>query len=215
MKFQRILATGLALVMALVLSTGLATAAGKAAPTGKVNINTATAQQLTALPGVGEKLAARIVEYRQKSGGFKSVAELMNVQGLGEKNLVRRGAAYMHLVVSGSAVVIGPVILGADVDERDAIGTVADRLARLERLLSAQPDIVGAPWTAETLRLRDGLIALDGQPAGATLPEIGAVIYGRERIERDWPGKGLRQRLRRDQLRGLALRSGGYRRLLR
>ena len=89
MKFQRILATGLALVMALVLSTGLATAAGKAAPTGKVNINTATAQQLTALPGVGEKLAARIVEYRQKSGGFKSVAELMNVQGLGEKNLAK------------------------------------------------------------------------------------------------------------------------------
>ena len=70
MKFQRILATGLALVLALVTTTGLATAAGKPAPSGKVNINTATAQQLTVLPGVGEKLAARIVDYRQKSGGF-------------------------------------------------------------------------------------------------------------------------------------------------
>ena len=89
MKFRRILVTSLALVFALVASSGLATAAGKPAPTGKVNINTATAQQLTALPGVGEKLAARIVEYRQKQGGFKNVSELMNVQGLGEKNLAK------------------------------------------------------------------------------------------------------------------------------
>jgi competence protein ComEA len=89
MKFQRIVATGLALVFALVSSTGLAIAAAKPAPSGKVNINTATAQQLTVLPGVGEKLAARIVDYRQKSGGFKNVSELMNVQGIGEKNLAR------------------------------------------------------------------------------------------------------------------------------
>jgi len=89
MKSQRIVATGLALVLALVVSSGLAIAAGKPAPSGKVNINTATAQQLTVLPGVGEKLAARIVDYRQKAGGFKNVSELMNVQGIGEKNLAK------------------------------------------------------------------------------------------------------------------------------
>jgi comEA protein len=89
MKFQRIVAAGLALVLALVVSSGLAIAAGKPAPSGKVNINTATAQQLTVLPGVGEKLAARIVDYRQKAGGFKNVSELMNVQGIGEKNLAK------------------------------------------------------------------------------------------------------------------------------
>lgn len=89
MKFQRIVATGLALVLGLVVSSGLAIAAGKPAPAGKVNINTATAQQLTVLPGVGEKLAARIVDYRQKAGGFKNVSELMNVQGIGEKNLAK------------------------------------------------------------------------------------------------------------------------------
>ena len=89
MKFQRIVVTGLALVLALVVSSGLAVAAGKPAPSGKVNINTATAQQLTVLPGVGEKLAARIVDYRQKAGGFKNVSELMNVQGIGEKNLAK------------------------------------------------------------------------------------------------------------------------------
>jgi competence protein ComEA len=101
MKFQRILVTGLALVFALVASSGLATAAaGKPAPSGKININTASAQQLTALPGVGEKLAARIVEYRQKQGGFKNVSELMNVQGLGEKNLAKIQA---YLTTSGEA----------------------------------------------------------------------------------------------------------------
>jgi hypothetical protein len=166
-------------------------------------------------------LAARALQKTASKPPGVLVAALSNVEhilidALGRQHvIVRCGAAYMHLVISGSAVVIGPVILGADVEERDAIGTVANRLARLEHLLSAPPDIVPPPWTAETLRLRDGLIALDGEPAGATLPEIGAVIYGRQRIERDWPGKGLRQRLRRDQLRGLALCSGGYRRLLR
>ena len=89
MKFHRIVTTGLALVLALVVSSGLAIAAGKPAPSGKVNINTATAQQLTVLAGVGEKLAARIVDYRQKAGGFKNVSELMNVQGIGEKNLAK------------------------------------------------------------------------------------------------------------------------------
>jgi len=86
MKHERIVAAGLALVLALGLSSGVAFAAAKQAPAGKVNINSASAQQLTALPGVGEKLAERIVEYRQKAGGFKSVQELMNVKGVGEKS---------------------------------------------------------------------------------------------------------------------------------
>lgn len=85
-RFHRITATGLAIALAFLATTGLAAAAGKPAPAGKVNINTAGVEQLTTLPGVGEKLAARIVEYRQKSGGFKSTQELMNVRGLGEKN---------------------------------------------------------------------------------------------------------------------------------
>jgi hypothetical protein len=64
------------------------------------------------------------------------------------------------------------------------------------------------------MRLRDALIALDGHRAGATLREIAIVIYGRERIERDWPGKGLERRLRRDLQRGQALCNAGYRDLI-
>jgi len=86
MKIRRIVATGLALVLAALVSASALEAAAKPAPSAKVNINTASVEQLATLPGVGEKLAARVVEYRQKSGGFKSIQELMNVRGIGEKN---------------------------------------------------------------------------------------------------------------------------------
>ena len=89
MTLRRFVATGLALAMAALLVSGPAMAAGKPAPTAKVNLNTASVEQLTTLPGVGPKLAARIVEYRQKSGTFRSTQELMNVQGIGEKNFAK------------------------------------------------------------------------------------------------------------------------------
>ena len=54
-----------------------------------VNLNTATAMELETLPGVGARMAARIIEYRQKKGPFKKVEELMNVRGLGEKNFLK------------------------------------------------------------------------------------------------------------------------------
>ncbi len=58
----------------------------KAAPAGKININTATAQQLSdGLDGVGEVMAKRIIEYREKNGSFHSIEEIKNVQGIGEK----------------------------------------------------------------------------------------------------------------------------------
>ncbi len=63
--------------------------ASKPAATGTVNINTASAAQLDALPGIGAKTAALIVEYRQKNGPFKKVEELMNVRGVGEKNFLK------------------------------------------------------------------------------------------------------------------------------
>ena len=50
-----------------------------------VNINTATAEQLDILPGIGEVLAGRIIEYREKNGGFSSTVEIMEVSGIGEK----------------------------------------------------------------------------------------------------------------------------------
>lgn len=54
-------------------------------PVGKVNINTATATQLDSLPGIGPTYAARIIEYRNTHGLFKSTEELKNVKGIGDK----------------------------------------------------------------------------------------------------------------------------------
>ncbi len=59
------------------------------APSSPVNLNTATAVQLQELPGIGARTAERIVEYRQKNGGFKKIEELMNVKGIGEKNFLK------------------------------------------------------------------------------------------------------------------------------
>ena len=51
---------------------------------GRLNINTATAKELTRLSGIGEKKAAEIVAYREENG-FSDIAELMRVSGIGEK----------------------------------------------------------------------------------------------------------------------------------
>ena len=58
------------------------------APAVQLDLNTATAVELERLPGVGPAMAARIIEYREKNGGFKKIEELMNVQGIGEKRFL-------------------------------------------------------------------------------------------------------------------------------
>jgi competence protein ComEA len=52
-------------------------------PTGKLNLNRATAQELEALPGIGPTLAQRIIDYRTQHGFFGSVEELTEVKGIG------------------------------------------------------------------------------------------------------------------------------------
>lgn len=49
----------------------------------RVNINTADAKELCGLPGIGEVLALRIIEYREKNGDFQSIEEIMAVKGIG------------------------------------------------------------------------------------------------------------------------------------
>lgn len=51
----------------------------------KININTALPADLMQLPGVGEVMAERIIEYREQNGNFKNPIDLMKVKGIGEK----------------------------------------------------------------------------------------------------------------------------------
>ena len=51
---------------------------------GKLNINTASAEELTMLNGIGEAIASRIVAYRTENGYFNSIDEIINVKGIGQ-----------------------------------------------------------------------------------------------------------------------------------
>lgn len=54
-------------------------------PGKKININSAYSSDLLLLPGIGEVMAERIIEYREKSGGFKDIRDIKKVKGIGEK----------------------------------------------------------------------------------------------------------------------------------
>ena len=54
---------------------------------GMVDINTAGVEELMSVPGIGEVIAQRIVEFREKNGAYASVEDLIKVQGIGEKSL--------------------------------------------------------------------------------------------------------------------------------
>jgi len=82
---RRLTAAVLALAVALVAAPAFADASAS----GVVNVNTASAEQLELLPGVGPALAGRIVEHREANGAFKSVDDLILVRGIGEKSLER------------------------------------------------------------------------------------------------------------------------------
>lgn len=67
---------------------------------GKININTATAEELQLLPGIGPVLAQRIVDYRDEHGPFASLSELTNVEGIG---LDRLDKLWDYATVGGSS----------------------------------------------------------------------------------------------------------------
>jgi len=89
---SRILMAALVITLGVVAQTQGAQDTPRSAPVAAstpVNLNSASVAQLEALPGIGRATAERIVEYRQKNGGFKKAEDLMNVRGIGEKNFLK------------------------------------------------------------------------------------------------------------------------------
>jgi competence protein ComEA len=71
----------LAVLLGIMLSASLVFADDK------ININTATMEQLQTLSGVGQSTAMAIIKYRDENGAFKTVKQLANVKGIGDKKI--------------------------------------------------------------------------------------------------------------------------------
>jgi competence protein ComEA len=82
MQHRRILSV----ILVALAVTVVAGAADGSQPSGVVNINTASSEELQLLPRVGPALAGRIIEFREANGGFQTVDEILAVKGIGESS---------------------------------------------------------------------------------------------------------------------------------
>ena len=78
-----------ALLVATIVCPAVLAAEAKPEASATVDINSATVEELASVPGIGQVIAQRIVEFREKNGPYKSLDDLLKVQGIGEKSLAK------------------------------------------------------------------------------------------------------------------------------
>ena len=128
--------------------------------------------------------------------------------------VLRANSVAMQLTIDGCSLVDGPVNLTLLVRGFSSLRAAVTHLSTLRRILSPAPPQMSSPvWTPTTRKLRDALVAYDGHAAGASYHEIALVLHDPKFVERNWH-TGLKERMRRHLRRGIALTSGGYRKLL-
>jgi hypothetical protein len=132
--------------------------------------------------------------------------------------LLRSRHRFLQLLCLGDAPVSQPCAIALLADEVPDVETKVRLMRRFAALTRHRVDAERAPrWSPQQLALRNGLIALDGRLHGASLRETAEIIFGAERVARDWAGgQGwMKSRVARALRRGRQLAGGGYRALLR
>jgi competence protein ComEA len=134
MRHRSPLAIALALLWTLAAGAATADQTSASAPSApaKVNVNTASAAELSYLPRLGSKVAERIVEYRKANGPFGRPEQLMEVKGIGEK---------LFLVLKPYLAVSGPTTLRSKVRTGSSPKSRSDRPAQR----SASPSTRAVP----------------------------------------------------------------------
>jgi competence protein ComEA len=117
----------LALLLALALCSATAFAA--------INLNTATKEELVALPGIGPAKAQAILDYRSSHGQFKSIEEVKDVKGIGAKRFEKLKG---DLTVVGASVKPSARAAEQSAPQRMAKGTVTPA-AKRDDAMSAKP----------------------------------------------------------------------------
>jgi len=152
---------------------------------------------------------------------LKSFAErgvALSVLMIGDKQYLRagRGLATLMLTITGTSI-FSNVRLSFQVPGCTNIGPGIEALRLFQEFLITAPSklAVERPWTARWLALRDALVALDGDQAGASYREMAVIHFGEERVAAYWrTNSALKDKMRRALARGIEMRDGGYRALL-
>jgi competence protein ComEA len=114
------------------LSLSADTTNAPAAAGGRVNINQASVEQISYLPRIGAKVAARVIDYRKTHGQFARAEDLMEVKGIGEK---------LFLTLKPYIAVSGPTTLAAKV----RLGSSSPRRREAASPASEKPPLKSAP----------------------------------------------------------------------
>ena len=131
--------------------------------------------------------------------------------------VLEAGCLSLVLRISGYQVFDGPFVFSVEIDHLDGAAHTSSMLRLLGHL--------GSPGSAvprefrktgrDHWRLREALIALDADAAGASHREIAALLFGTDIARSDWGTPWLKQRVMRTIARGCAYSAGRYRELLR
>ncbi|MGI8908275.1 MAG: helix-hairpin-helix domain-containing protein [Candidatus Sumerlaeaceae bacterium] len=137
---------------------------------GQINVNSANAEALAAIPGIGPSLAEEIISYRNTHGGFRSVEELDGVKGIGASKLLKM----RPYVAVNDAVNSSPAVIAQQPMQAPGIMPGATELARQPHQSAAGPATAVPKPYASALQQPQAALQIAQPPPQAT-----PVVYSR------------------------------------